>query len=195
MTVKLKRSSIRFFLPNLPHFPLSVLGMLMTEEREWREWQRRQRFPLHFEEERFTGPWNERTLPQYEHNKREDYFQGCFSKLSKHFVERWPHTLTLWRCKSKQLPLPPSFSCSYTPGLFVLSPSFTSLLSLFVCSSCSITPTHIFLFAFSIHHLFLAFSLRCTIDACMFPSVSPPHTMFIKMARRELLASAALVRC
>lgn len=131
--IKEKRSSIRFFPPNLPHFPLSVLGMLMTEEREWREWQHRQRFPLHFEEERFTGPWNERALPQYEHNKREDYFQGCFSKLSKHFVERWPHTLTLWRCKSKQLPLPPLFSCSFTPELFVLSPSFTSLLSLSLC--------------------------------------------------------------
>ncbi len=68
----------------LPH-ARSVLGMLMMEEKGVERatassaissafWRERERL-------RFTGPWNERALPQNQHNKREDYFQGCFSWL------------------------------------------------------------------------------------------------------------------
>lgn len=120
--MKLKRRGHQFaFFPlTLPHSTLSVLGMLMTEEREWREWQLRQRFPLHFEG-RGRGSQG---LEMKEHSLNTSTIKGRnISKVvlvsCRSAVERWPHSLTLWRWKSKHLPLPPSFSCSYMPGLFV----------------------------------------------------------------------------
>lgn len=133
--IKEKRSSIRFFPLTLPHSTLSVLGMLMTEEREWREWQRRQQFPLHFEE---SGRGSQ-GLEMKEHSHNTSTIKGrTISKVvlvsCRSAVERWPHSLTLWRWKSKHLPLPPSFSCSYMPGLFVfVSVVYLPLLSLALC--------------------------------------------------------------
>lgn len=96
--------------------------------------------------------------------------------------EMTPHSDSV-EMKSKQLPLPPSFSCSHTPGLFVLSPSFTSPLSLCLCLSfrhaSSYFPSSSSSLSRSVS-LCLAASRRCAVDVCMSPSVSPPHAMFIK---------------
>lgn len=108
--------------------------------------------------------------------------------------EMTPHSDSV-EMKSKQLPLPPSFSCSHTPGLFILSLSFSSLLSLSLSVPLFLSTLIFLLCPFRSISPCLAASRRCAVDVYMSPSVSPPHTVFIKMARRELQASAALVRC
>lgn len=126
--------------------------------------------------QRFTGPWNERELPQKAHNKSEGYSKVVLVSC-RNTVERRPHAPTPWRW-NLTVSLCLSFPCSHTPGLLVLSLSFLI---------CPCTPTSLF-------SVFLPLSrhqsqIRGSVDV---PSLSPPHAMFINMADRELSASASL---